>query len=196
MGATRRRAIEVQIGASRPVVPGPAVCRGVTTLAANNNLDACDVDGRRYLAWRTAPFHFAHHDVHLHVVSSDDGGETWRHEHSVHLGRDLREPRFLVWGGRLFLYFFTLGTSWHRFEPGQVHVSERVGGSWTSPRPIGWEGATGEGRGVVEWRPRVLSGRPVMTVYRGADLTYGPHPEPTRVELWTTDDGFAHDPWP
>ena len=47
---------------------------------------------------------------------------------------------------------------------------------------------------MVEWRPRVLDGRPVMSVYLGADTTYSTHPEPTRVELWTTDDGRAWGP--
>jgi len=28
-----------------------------------------------------------------------------------------------------------------------------------------------------------------MSVYKGADTTYAATPEPTRVELWTTDDG-------
>ena len=169
-------------------MPGPAALPGLSVLRANNNLDACDHDERRYLAWRTAPTHFASAEARLHVVASDDGGITWSHETTVGLGRDVREPRFLSWQGRLFLYFFTLGTTWWRFEPDRVHVVERTGsGGWTAPEAISEPGC-------VEWRPRVLDGRPVMSVYLGADTTYAANPEPTRVELWTTDDGRAWRP--
>ena len=171
----------------RSVVPGPAATHGLTVLAANNNLDVCEHNGRRYLAWRTAPNHFASADARLNVVSSGDSGATWHYETTVALSRDVREPRFLSWNGRMFLYFFTLGTVWYRFEPDRVHVVELTSGGWTDPEPISEPG-------VVEWRPRVLNGVPVMSVYLGADTTYSTHPEPTRVELWTTDDGRAWRP--
>ena len=172
----------VRQGAPRPVAPGPACIDGLTVLGANNNLDVCDHGGRRYLAWRTAPNHFASPLARLNVVSSGDGGRTWEYETEVALERDVREPRLLSWDGRLFLYFFTLGTTWYRFEPDRVHVVERDDGGWTDPEPI-------SERGVVEWRPRLLGGIPVMSVYLGADTTYSTHPEPTSVELWTTEDG-------
>lgn len=180
--------VRVEIGTPRPVVPGPAAVGGVKVLRANNNLDVCDVDGRRYLAWRTAPIHFASANTYLHVVSSTDGGATWEHETTVHLGRDLREPRFFPWRGRLFLYFFALGTTWWKFEPDRVHVIERgPDGSWTAPEPL-------SDPGVVVWRVRVLGGVPVMSVYKGADTTYAANPEPNTVELWTSDDGRAWQP--
>jgi hypothetical protein len=171
----------------QPVVPGPAAVAGIEVLAANNNLDVCDHEGRRYLAWRTAPTHFASDAARLNVVSSGDRGRSWTHETTVSLGRDVREPRFLSWNGQLFLYFFTLGTTWYRFQPDRVHLTEHTGSGWTAPDAI-------SEAGVVEWRPRLLDGRPVMSVYLGADTTYSTHPEPTRVELWTTDDGRAWRP--
>ncbi len=174
-------------GAARLVVPGPACVEGLTVLAANNNLDVCEHEGRRYLAWRTAPNHFASADARLNVVSSGDGGTTWEYETSISLHRDVREPRFLSWNGQLFLYFFTLGTVWYRFQPDRVHVTELTASGWTTPEAISEPG-------VVEWRPRLLGGRPVMSVYLGADTTYSTHPEPTRVELWTTADGRAWHP--
>jgi len=160
----------------RTVVPGPACVDGLTVLAANNNLDVCEHAGRRFLAWRTAPTHFASERARLNVVSSADGGTTWEYETQVVLHRDVREPRFLSWNGRLFLYFFTLGTTWYRFQPDRVHVVEQTAAGWTEPEPI-------SAPGVVEWRPRLLGGTPVMSVYLGADTTYSTHPGPTRVEL-------------
>src|SRR5215475_1744372 len=130
------RGMRVAISEPRPVVPGPAAVDGLEVLAANNNLDVCEHRGRRYLAWRTAPIHFASPRARLNVVSSDDGGASWRAETTIHLGRDVREPRFLSWDGRLFLYFFTLGTTWYRFEPDRVHVIELTAQGWTEPEPI------------------------------------------------------------
>jgi hypothetical protein len=179
-------AARVWVGPPRPVVPGPAEA-GVVADRANNNLDVIDHEGRRYLAWRTAPHHFAHPAARLEVVSSGDGGETWEHETTIALGRDVREPRFLSWNGSLFLYCFTLGSTWYRFEPDRVFATERRGDRWSEPRPISEPG-------VVEWRPRILSGRPTMCVYKGADTTYSASPEPTTVEVWTTDDGWSWSP--
>jgi hypothetical protein len=77
-------------------------------------------------------------------VSSADGGQSWEAETDVALGRDVREPRLLSWNGRLFLYFFTLGTTWYRFEPDRVHVIERTANGWTdperSPSRVSWSG--------------------------------------------------------
>ncbi|HZN15307.1 MAG TPA: hypothetical protein VFB78_13620 [Acidimicrobiales bacterium] len=177
----------VWMSAPRPVVPGPAEVGPATADRSNNNLDVIEHDGRRYLAWRTAPHHFAHRDARLHVVSSADNGASWRYETTIALGRDVREPRFLEVAGELFLYFFTLGRVWYRFEPDRVHAIKRDASGWSSPRPISEPG-------VVEWRPRYLHGVPTMCVYKGADTTYSGSPEPTRVEVWTTDDGWSWRP--
>ncbi len=179
--------VRVTVTGRRAVVPGPAAVAGLDVSRSNNNLDVCEHDGRRYLAWRTGPTHFASSKVKLQVVSSGDGGATWVAETTVHLDRDVREPRWLSWNGRLLLYFFTLGSTIYKFEPDRVHVIERLDGGWTDPEAI-------SDQGVVEWRPRLLEGVPVMSVYLGADTTYSAHPEPTRVELWTTDDGRAWKP--
>lgn len=174
------------IGEPHVLVPGPASDAVPVVHASNNNLDAVDHAGRRYLAWRTAPTHFASVDAMLHVVSTGDG-RTWRHDHTVQLGQDVREPRFFVLGGDLFLYFFTLGTDWRRFEPDRIHVSRLGPGGWTDPIAISEPDC-------VVWRVRQLGGRPIMTVYRGAGRLYGPDPVPTTVEFWTSDDGVNWHP--
>jgi hypothetical protein len=71
-----RSEIRVLRSDPRPVVPGPAVVPGLEVLAANNNLDVCEHDGRRYLASRAAPIHFASASARVNVVASDDGGQT------------------------------------------------------------------------------------------------------------------------
>lgn len=176
----------VTIGSPRVLIPGAASEPVTDVLAANNNLDACDHDGRRYLAWRTAPTHFASSEAMIHVVSTTDG-ESWRFETTVALACDVREPRFFVFKGELFLYFFTLGVDWRRFEAGAIHVTRLIDGTWTTPVAIS------DGDCVV-WRVRQLDGVPVMTMYRGSTEMYSNDPVVTTVEFWTTDDGLAWRP--
>jgi hypothetical protein len=40
----------------------------------------------------------------------------------------------------------------------------------------------------------MLDDRPTMCIYKGADTTYSAAPEPTRVEVWTTTDGWTWAP--
>lgn len=175
------------MGEPRLLVPGP-VSDGVAGVgSSNNNLDAIDYDGYRWLAWRTAPHHFAGTDPTIHVSRSDDGGMAWELTGSLAFGRDVREPRFFEWDGALFLFCCTLGTNWRRFEPDRVHVLSWDGTKWTDPVPVSTPGA-------MAWRVRVVDGVPIMSVYRGGSSIYSRAPEPTRVELWTCDDAWSWRP--
>jgi hypothetical protein len=167
----------------RWVVPGPGLPPDLTIHASNNNLDLARFEGRLFFAWRTAPVHFAHPHAAIHVVVSDDLGQTWDHETTLAFGRDVREPRFVAWAGRLHLYCFTAGVEGHRFEPDRVQLTVReADGRWTEPVVVSQPD-------TVVWRVRVLGDRLVMSVYRNASLLYTTHPEPLSVELWASDDG-------
>jgi hypothetical protein len=171
------------ISGRRTVVPGPGLPDGLRVLASNNNLDLTLHEGRLFFAWRTAPVHFAHRDAAIHVVVSDDLGRTWSHETTLAFGRDVREPRFVEWDGRLLLYCFTAGIEGHRFEPDRVQLSVREpDGRWREPIPVSEPD-------TVVWRVRSLGGRLVMSVYRFASTLYTTHPQQLSVELWTSDDG-------
>src|SRR4051812_43370973 len=102
------------------LVPGPAAA-GVECLQSNNNLDLCRFDGRWYLAWRTAPVHFASPSARLEVSSAADLDGPWRHETTVTLGADVREPRWVDDGTTLHLFFMELGTDPKRFQPRRTH---------------------------------------------------------------------------
>ncbi len=174
------------------LVPGPAVPNGVRCLAANNNLDVARWKDRVWLAWRTAPTHFASPEARIEVVSSaaSDGSlldASWRHETTLAVGADLRECRFVVWRGQLLLYALELGTQPLRFEPRRTHLLINGGSGFGPPQAV-WESAT------VPWRPRVIDGRLVFFVYTGADKLYSSRPEPTEVEVWTSDDGIDWTP--
>lgn len=177
-----------RVGELRQVVPGPGLPPGLDVQRANNNLDAAVHAGRLFLAFRTAIFHFASPRTWLHLVSSGDGGTTWSHETSVHMGRDMREPRLLSWAGRLFLYFFEAGRNPLGFKPGRCFAAERRGdGTWTEPVPI-------TPPGYVIWRTKVVDSVPYMMRYRGGEAIYSTSTEPLDVEWLTTTDGYEWTP--
>ncbi|HOV61998.1 MAG TPA: hypothetical protein PK349_13150 [Candidatus Hydrogenedentes bacterium] len=160
------RALGVTVSNVRPVVPGPGMPEGFTPLRSTNNVDLIRVDDLFFMAFRTAPSHFASPNARLHVMRSDDLGETWHEEYVVRLERDVREPRFLYFNNKLFLYFYTGGVDPLRFEPGHIHVCWRQpSGTWTRPEPI-------YKPGYVVWRARARNDVAWMSVYYGADI-YG-----------------------
>lgn len=169
------------------VVPSDGLPLRLELQPANNNLDVVVHQGRVYLAFRTAPDHWASPDPVLYVVSScDEGG--WRFEFSHHEQTDLREPRFLSWNGRLFLYFAVLGDVMVAFEPQGIMVTEMKGrGDWTDPEWIYLE------RFMV-WRTKVIDDVPYMLGYIIDEYIPGNETQPTDVHWLTTSDGRHWEP--
>jgi hypothetical protein len=179
----------VRILETRRIVPSPGLPSEVEAGDSNNNLDAVrHGDGRVYLAFRTAPHHFASPRTVIQVVSSADE-ESWRFEGRFHLGRDLREPRLLSLGESLFLYVSRLGQDAFAFEPQGIAFSERrPDGTWTELEPVGPPGTMG-------WRVRRLGGTPAFFVYSGGADIYSGRRGTLRVGLWRSDDGRRWEPW-
>jgi hypothetical protein len=177
----------VHVDASRQVVPGPGLPGDVHVQTANNNLDVLRHDGRVWLVFRTAPSHYASPETQLVLLSSEDE-HTWRHELTLSMGADLREPRLLDFQGRLFLYFVRLGKTRFAFSPDRAFVvaSDPAGG-FTQPQPFGEHG-------FIPWRVRLVDGKPWMIGYTGGDELYRFNGGGLRVELLTTDDGFRFRP--
>jgi hypothetical protein len=172
-------------------VPSDGIPATTLVQHSNNNLDVVRLAGRVFLAWRTAPDHFASSEGWIHVVSSTDE-ITWEHEASYSLDTDLREPRFLVLPeGRLFLYVSVLGTSRIDFEPMGVRVAERAtDGSWSASL----EPLPGLERHLA-WRTRVERGTPYMIAYLGGEMIYDFVEDPRiEIDLLTTTDGRSWTP--
>ncbi|MBZ0119002.1 MAG: hypothetical protein K8H88_18545 [Sandaracinaceae bacterium] len=175
---------DVAITDTRLIVPSTGLPPETPAMRSNNNLDVIRHDGRVFLAWRTAPNHFAGPDTVIHVASSTDE-TSWRHETSYTLGTDLREPRFLSIGGSLFLYVSILGTDRLAFEPMGVRAAERrADGTWTGLEDIGLPG-------YIAWRTRTERGTPYMTAYVGGEHIYRFDGLPLSIDLLTTTDGRA-----
>jgi hypothetical protein len=163
------------------VVPSPALPSGLGLGPANNNLSIALHEGRLFLAFRTAPTHFASAQARLVVLSSDDLGRTWSFETSFATGRDLREPFLLEVAGRLHLYFAELGSRIYTFEPQSLWRTSRCGPRCWTP-PLRW-GAPEE----VAWDFKVRRGRAWMTSYRGKRYELGSRP--VEVRFQTSTDG-------
>jgi len=183
--------LEPHLGETRMVVPSAGIDPAVELQDAANNLDVVLHEGSVFLAFRTAPNHFASPMARIWVVRSDDGGATWAREAEFSMDTDLREPRLLSWDGRLFLYFAVLGKDVFDFEPQGMRMSERTGpGAWT---PDDWAYL----EGFIPWRTRTVDGVPFMIGYVGGAAIYdgeGEGAAAMEVHWLTTADGVHWTP--
>ncbi len=185
----------VMIADTRKVVPSPGLPPGAPALTSNNNLDVIRFAGRVWLAYRTAPDHFASTETKMVLVSSEDE-TTWRLEKVFATGTDLREPRWLVVGTSLFFYASQLGTDPGKFEPKGVFWSTRDHETFTELAPVK---RTGDGdaaaaqpmTGYIAWRTKTVKGTPYMSAYLGGEHIYTFSGQPLDVELLTTEDGVT-----
>lgn len=169
----------------RQIVPGPGLPDDVQLYRANNNVDLALFHGRTYMAFRTAPLHFASSRARLIVVSSEDRVR-WTRETEIALGADVREPRLLVFQDRLYLYFFEGGSDWIRFEPKSIMATEKTGQGWSEPVAV-YDGS------YVVWRVKARGDRAYMSVYNGESL-YGAGDTPSDVRLLVSADGYHWEP--
>jgi hypothetical protein len=169
------------------VVPGQGFPSEIVFQTSHNNLDVTWHRGRLYFAFRVAPFHFASPAAMLYVVSTTDQ-LSWRYEATFDLDTDLREPRFLSVGGRLFVYFAVLGKNVLAFEPQGAQVSEQLApGRWSEPEPI-FE------PGFIPWRTRNIDGRGYLIGYVGGESIYQNDERELSVHWLLTDDGRTFEP--
>lgn len=168
------------------VVPGPGLPPQVKCLRSNNNLDLIQFDGRIFLAFRTAPTHFAGTKTHMYIVSTKDQ-KAWDYEAEVFMGTDMREPRLLAVNGKLMFYYFQAGKSMVSFTPQHIFAMERKGpGDWTKPKPV-------FDNGCVLWRSKTINGKAYLTTYCGEGEYTGGN-SGIKISLLTTEDGYNFTP--
>jgi len=167
------------LGVQTQVVPSQGLPAALEIQEANNNLDVIEHQGRVYVAFRTAPEHFASDQTRLHVLSSEDQ-QNWTYETSFFLGTDLREPRFLSLDDELFLYFAVLGHDPLQFEPQGSRVSVLQDETWSEPVEIFDEA-------FIPWRARVVDGVPMLMGYSGGGEMYQQEGARPAIEVkWLT----------
>lgn len=149
----------------------PAPCK---IQHSNNNLDLVKYRNIYYLAFRTAPSHFASKKAVLYVVSSTDL-KTWNYETEVAMGCDVREPRFSVFRDTLNLYFFRGGEKMFRFEPKEIFVIRKAGQEkWSEKQSINLDG-------FVPWRLRERNDTLYLSAYYGKNLYSSHHKSDLRL---------------
>ncbi len=176
------------LGAPRFIVPGPTLPAGLTpVMASNNNVDLVMHDGRLWMAWRSAPTHFASTDARLHLMSSGDLGQTWKFEHTVHQGADLREPLFLSHQGVLRFFWFEAGTDMFAFEPKhEWRMTLGADGRFGEPERWGVDGH-------ITWNLESRNGVAWRTSYSGTHYMIG-KPSDLKVAFTSAADGVTFAP--
>ncbi len=90
---------------------------------------------RLYLTFRTAPSHFPSGKARIRIFSSIDGKE-WQPEHSFNHIMDLRDPHFLQFKGKLYLFYMSHSRQLVQHEPENIYVVEKTTEGWSQPRAI------------------------------------------------------------
>ena len=160
-------------------IPSPIKCRN-----SNNNLDLVAFNGKYYLAFRTAPTHFASKKTKLYIISSSDF-KTWKYETEFFVKADMREPRFVVFKNQLHFYFFEGGTKMFKFEPKHIWTSHLSDTGWSSNIKTNLDG-------FVNWRLRTFEDKLYLSAYYGVHLYKNEHQADLR--LFTSEDGLEFKP--
>jgi hypothetical protein len=167
----------------KKIIPSENLPHPVIAQRSNNNIDAVSWQGRHYIAFRTAPTHFASKETKLYVISTTDL-VSWQYETEIALGSDIREPRLVVYRDTLRLYFFQGGTEAFKFEPKHI---------FTSVNTAGWSPAVDiELDGYVPWRLRVRDSVLYLSAYDGRNLYNDAHRADLR--LFRSANGYDFEP--
>jgi len=154
--------------------------------ASNNCLSIAEFDDKLFIAWRSAPFHFASSKTKMYVMSSIDDGENWTYEYEVELGADVREPYLVETAGHFYLYFFQAGTDPIQFKPNHQKRVEYLGPqTWTD---ISDWGSAGE----IHWQFNVENGTTYVSSYNGDH--YSTELGTLSLYLNKTSDGVNFEP--
>ncbi|HTO70157.1 MAG TPA: sialidase family protein [Myxococcota bacterium] len=121
----------------------------------NSNTDLVCFGGRFLLAHAASPYHMGSAQCRIVVRASADGR---RFEPVAELrveDEDIRDPKFAVIGGRLFLYVLP-NKGFYALPYTTLYATSEDGEKWTELRPVEIRGAPE--RGWLFWRPRTRDG--------------------------------------
>jgi hypothetical protein len=158
--------------------------------------DLCRFRGQLYLTFRSCPDgHMVHPTASVIILRSADEGKTWTPAHRFSVkDRDTRDPHFLVFRDRLFVY---TGTWWS--GPTTIPVAEYDmnkhlgyavhsgdGTNWSEPEML--EGTFGH----YIWRAATHDGKAYLCGRRKPGFEIGPRGEGEKVQslLLESEDGL------
>jgi hypothetical protein len=158
--------------------------------------DLCRFGGRLYLTFRSCPDgHMVFPTSWIVVMTSDDGGE-WREVYRFNApSRDVRDPHFLVFDDRLFVYTGTWLCDPSR--PGHRDMNDHLGyGAWSADgeswhRPQFLEGTYGH----YVWRAAASGGKAYLCGRRKRAFALSADPGDgtalTQAALLESEDGLV-----
>ncbi|MDB5226237.1 MAG: hypothetical protein JWN78_430 [Bacteroidota bacterium] len=162
------------------LIPSPAIPKNIHCKNSNNNIDLVQFNSRYYVAFRTAPTHFASKKTKLFIMSSPDF-KSWKYETEFFVSADMREPRFVIFKDQLHFYFFEGGTKMFRFEPKHIWTSVLSDTGWSSKIKTNMDGFVG-------WRFRTHENKLFLSAYYGVNLYNSDHH--ANLRLFTSEDAI------
>jgi hypothetical protein len=148
-----------------------------------------------YLTFRTCPDgHMVHPTSAIVILTSPDAQE-WREVHRFHVkDRDTRDPHFLVFQNKLFVYTGTWYSGPTKLAPAEYDLNKHLGyAAWsgdgvTWQSPVLLEGTFGH----YIWRAASFGNKAYLCGRRKTDFADGPKGEGTAVQsiMLESDDGL------
>lgn len=158
--------------------------------------DLCRFRGELYLTFRSCPDgHMVHPTASIIILRSRDEGATWDPVHRFAVkDRDTRDPHFLVFRDRLFVYTGTWWSGATTLPRGEYDMNKHLGfaawsgdgTTWTSPVML--EGTFGH----YIWRAAALGDKAFLCGRRKPGFDVGARGEGEKVQslLLESDDGL------
>jgi hypothetical protein len=158
--------------------------------------DLCQFKGQLYLTFRSCPDgHMVHPTASIIVLQSHDNGATWGQVHRFSVKeRDTRDPHFLVFRDRLFVYTGTWYSGPATLAPEDYDLNKHLGfAAWTIDgatwnSPVLMEGTFGH----YIWRAATFGDKDYLCARRKPGFDIGPRGEGEQIQslMLDSDDGL------
>jgi len=158
--------------------------------------DLCRFRDQLYLTFRSCPDgHMVHPTASVIILRSKDDGATWDQVHRFSVkDRDTRDPHFLVFRDRLFVYTGTWWSGPGTIEPKDYDMNKMLGfavssddgANWTTPVML--EGTFGH----YIWRAASFGEKAYLCGRRKPGFDIGPKGEGDKIQslMLESDDGL------
>lgn len=158
--------------------------------------DLCQYHGALYLTFRSCPEgHMVHPSAYVLVMRSQDQGATWQEAERFSVpDRDTRDPHFLVFHDKLFVYSGTWYSGPQTIPKSEYDLNKMLGFAvWTEDGQK-WNGPTMlEGTfGFYIWRSATFGGKAYLSGRRkpGFEITARGEGEEVEDLMLESDDGL------
>ena len=158
--------------------------------------DLCRFRDQLYLTFRSCPDgHMVYPTASTIIMRSKDEGATWQQVHRFSVkDRDTRDPHFLVFRDRLFVYTGTWWSGPGRIEPKDYDMNKMLGfAAWSDDgtawnSPVMLDGTFGH----YIWRAASLGDKAFLCGRRKPGFDIGPKGEGEKVQslMLESDDGL------